>query len=310
MLSLKFRGLLISGAFLGSALLIPAGAEAKSLRLYSLEMMTLSSPQIALVRVTSVRDSWRPAPAMVGDRKVNYLVTRSLRGGVESRGSVVFFVGRGDPPPLVGDSLLVFRGTRAELGSGPVQIYHVTHTFNLSNSERAPLEWAISSDFRMIQNPDSILAAVARRLSWIRAGRPLGDGRRVTLKDFVEGRGCLERSIPQESEAQRATDFGSINSLRYPADAALLPSLMEATHHPFPDMRAWAAGSLSNYPRDSVVARLREMVADSGVTLTRYARSGAREDSVWVPVVHNTAVSALRALGADTTTANSHGVGR
>jgi len=287
--------------FLAGTLLSFHRADAKSVRLESLETITLASSEIALGRVTSVHDSWLPAPATFGNRTVDYVVLRNLRGKTRYSGSFVLFVHRTEPPPLVGDSLLVFDGYRMRSEPGRPHALKVNDAFDLSRGGR-PLRWpALSSDFRVIRQSDSIMALVERRLNWIERRRPLGDDRRLTLQDFAEGRGLLEDPMPEDSEAERATDYGSINSLVHPADASLLPSLMRATRDALPERRARAAGSLAWYRRDSVVTRLKEMLSDPGVSLVRYARSGTKEDSVWVPVVHHAAVSALRALGAGTT---------
>lgn len=189
-------------ALLACMLLSSQRADAKSDYFESLEAITLASSEIALGRVTSVHDAWLPAPATVGNRTVKYVVLRNLRGETRSGGSFVLFVHRTEPPPLVGDSLLVFDGYR--IRSGPALKVNVA--FDLSRGGR-PLRLrapAISSDFRIIC-PDLILAAVEHRLNWIGHKQPLGDDRRLTLKDFEEGRGLLEDWMPEDSEAERAT---------------------------------------------------------------------------------------------------------
>jgi hypothetical protein len=233
--------------FLATALLSFHRADAKSARFESLETITLASSEIALGRVTSVHDSWRPAPAMVGNRTINYVVLRNLRGAKRYSGSFVLFVHRREPPPLEGDSVLVFEGYRRLLESGPT--LKVNDAFELSHGGR-PLRWpALSSDFRVIRQPDSILMVVERRLKWIERRRPLGDDRRLTLLDFVEGRGLLEDSMPEDSEAEQATSSGSINSLVHPADASLLPSLMRAMSTPVLEVPS-SPSSLSSKRRD------------------------------------------------------------
>ncbi len=278
-------------------------AEGKSSIYRSLEMSALASERIGLVRVTAVRDSMYPSPAVTADRTVRFRTLRWLRGGGRTRGSIVLFVYHEDPPPLSGDTLLVLWevDVRPHVGD-PQDTLRYLSVFDLTHPERGyRRSKALTGDFRVIHSPDSILAAVERRMAMVRAGRPLGDARCLTMKDFAAGLGCLERSMPWESEAEQATYWGSINSLRYPADIELLPTLLDSTRSTTTLTRAWAAGSLAQYPRDLVVPRLRQLLLDDGLTYWRRSKAGGGEDTTWVPIVRDNARNALKALRTDTT---------
>lgn len=280
-------------------------AQSVSYVVPTLDLITLSSEWVGLVQVASWHDSIFAPAGRAGERTIGIRPIRWLIGSEPFPRSVAIRIGDGWPHPRLGDTLLVLWEASITPGRGTPDTSLSTHVFYLGH--RVPIRQrpAFTRDFRVVRDPDSILAIVVHRAEMVRSGHPLGDERRLTWTDFALGRGALSQRMPEESEAQLETypHSGSLNQLAYPADADLLPSLLEATHSPVADVRAWAAEQLAEYPPERVVPRLRELLQDRGTSLIRHLREHGAEDSVWVPVVRDAAIRALGMLKADTTAA-------
>jgi hypothetical protein len=283
------------GACFGVLILVASVAQAKSGRFDALEMIVLSSERIALGTVVGHRDSMYAAPAEYGDRTVRFRVRTWLLGAGGAVDSVTMIVHRADPAPLDGDSILVLGVLR--IRPGVLEPPRYLPAFDLTHPERIPSSFAMTREFRLLHDRRSILAAVRRRVAMIRDRRPLGDDRYFSAEQFASGAGRIGEGMPVDSETQRATYMGSINSLEYPADADLLPRFMRMTRAEEPHVRAWAAAQLAHYPRDSVVTRLNELLGDRGVSLHRTRGKSGTEDSTYVPIVRLSARHALRVLG-------------
>lgn len=185
----------------------------------SLDMLALCSERIALVSVTSYRDS--AISPYYSDRHVRFAVDRPLLGKGPATGTFTLYVGKHDPPPLRGDTILVLWWLSVPDPDSPEMTRH-EDAFNLTHPERASWNPALTNDFRVIHNPDSIFAIVSKRIGLIQSGHPLGDDRRYSLQDFASGRGSIEAPMPGDSEAQLETGGISENSLICPADARTL----------------------------------------------------------------------------------------
>jgi hypothetical protein len=210
----------------------------------SLDLLALTSERIELVRVVAPQDTSR-LPPLTSGRVVHYQVVTRLLGSGRSPGSVTLYSYSADVP-LVGDTLLVFWELRRRMdfedGTRYVTVVDLTDQ-NLS------IGWpALTSDFRVARSTDSLLAIVVLRAAMVRARCPLGDERPLSLVDFVEGRGCVVRWMPPESEANDWANPMSMNQLASPADAKMLPSC-----------------------RSRVAGRLRKMRADGFPVLSRAA---------------------------------------
>ena len=268
----------------------PTVTLARSTVFGSLDWLTLTSERIALVRVEAVFDSVYP-PRTRTDRSIRYRLLRNLAGSGPARGIIAWLV---EPNPTLehGDTLLALwqgEGSGDSSGSG-----QWVHHFSMSHRDAGRLR-AFATDFRLIHSPDSVLAAVERRLRMIKANRPLGDDRRWRLRDFMQGRGRLMYSIPEESEAGSLQSH-SVNGLVVPADADRLPAILAESKSSDPLDRAAAAVRLREYPGPTAIARLREMLADDGTVTVEGTRGGVSfTESVYI--VRGQAYRALMAMG-------------
>ena len=228
-------------------------ASAASKRLRSVDMLVLTSERIALVAATTDRDSVGTTECRF---EVHYSVIERLLGRTSGKGIVC--VDECSPAPKRGDSLLVMwhRYTRGD----PTDMLLHVQVFNLSQIGFPP---ALDNHFGVIRAPDSILTAVRSRIAMIRAGHPLGDDRRLGMRDFASGNGSIDEYMPPDSEAEKATYFLSLNVLVYPADADRLPAIMRETEDAMPERRGWAATALAQYPRPEVFSRLQELTHDN-----------------------------------------------
>ena len=183
--------------------LLASPAFAPSGRYPSLDLLALTSERVELVRVVPPPDS-SDASVLVGGRVVRYSVISKLIGDGPSPGSLGL-----DPTsvPVAGDTLLVFwhLWSRSQLDdhSQPREITAI----NLTDHGRSAGMPALTSDFGVPRSSGSALAIVLLRVAMVRAGCPLGDERQLSLTDFVEGRGCVERWIPEGSEAEAPRSF-------------------------------------------------------------------------------------------------------
>jgi hypothetical protein len=205
---------------LGIALHAPA-AFAPSMEFPSLDLLVLRSERVELVRVVSPRDTSQ-VPIFAGGRIVRYRAVTRLLGGGPLSGSVTVHVHAPEFVPLPGDTLLVFweLWNRSDFEDGT---RHLT-AINLTDLERSEGWPAVTSDCRVPQDRDSVLAIVVRRAAMVRARCPLGEERSFSLADFVEGRGSAEKWMWDGCEAIDAINPMSMNVLASPADAKLLPS--------------------------------------------------------------------------------------
>lgn len=206
-------------------------ALAPSGRFPSLDLLALTSERVELVRVVAPQDTSH-LPIFIGGRVLHYQVVNRLLGSGPSPGSVTVHVLAQRFLPLEGDTLLVFW----ELRTGGDREDGIT-VVNLTDPERCDGMPALTSDFRVPHNRDSILAIVVLRAAMVRARCPLGDERRFSSLDFVEGRGCVERWMPDDSEAAEVNPWAA-NVLASPADAKMLPSCRKAVARRLRAMRA------------------------------------------------------------------------
>lgn len=235
------------GAFfvvLGLAL-HPSPAFAASGRYPSLDWLALTSERVELVRVVPPRDT-SSLPLLVGGRIVHYQVVMRLLGRSPSSGSVRLHVFAPELFPQEGDTLLVFWELQSRADFDDRARPRSITAVNLTHPDRSYGMPALTSDFRVARNSDSVLVIVVRRVAMIRARCPLGDQRDLSLADFAQGQGCVERWMPDDSEAADVNPWGA-NVLASPAD-----------------------GKMSSSCRSRVARRLREIRAE-GIPAVRRA---------------------------------------
>ena len=217
------RGVFLSFPVVLGLALIVAPAHGVSGRYPSLDALALMSERVELVRVVPPMDTSH-APLLVAGRLVHYRAITRIVGDGPSPGSVRLHVYGPGALPLEGDTVLVFwqiwNHPQLRDPNAPRDITVV----NLTDLQRSSGQPALTGDFRVFNDRDSILATVLFRGAMLRYGCPLGDGRRLSLVDFVEGKGVIDRWMPPESAANDAANPFNVNVLITPADSTIAPS--------------------------------------------------------------------------------------
>jgi hypothetical protein len=262
-----FRARMAARTVAGIAFLLVLEADpawAPSVPCMSIEWLTVSNSDIAIYRVTAVRDSASAPPTSMLKLDLALRLERTIRGTAPDTIHLVDWV-MPSFPHLMPNGRIVVLGCgipkRWEEGQADEHGRFAT-CVSLTPGFQFEEALAIDRGFHVLQNPDSILAAIQERMTLIRAGRPLGDNRPVEPAGELGRRGSLTFWMPEESEAQKETWVGSYNTLTVPADAAYRPFLLELAKSTEPQPRLQAAYMLREYPGRDTERALKKLLGD------------------------------------------------